>query len=453
MEPLDDPLLELLSLPNELLFNLVKFLDMWSVARLSQTCLHALELIHASDTPEIRSCLLPVLSNRTLASTVRDAKKILLPQMQRCPHAAFLFFSAREEEMDEPVDEEMLLSGFPTPTHVICTSASGLIGRSCRNVVQEDGPCVSLTLMHLPNATIGEVRNFLPPRGLEMKKGSAIFMFTSEMNESMKVFELQRLFPETVVLGGRTSGRQGFLMYSHGLSKSRVRGHSLGLVLHSPTVEIRPVVCRGLNAVAKDGEYIVEETDEDSLLTLRNSSGVVENAFYPIREFYRSDYPLMIGEHFESEEAGQSMFKVSSFVGDAGPSHGVEFYNFSGKETLVKGKKIRFYQLESDFAVKELDSKLAFLKESTGAVYGALVFNCSGRGIDLAGQEVVCATFNKYFTTPLGGLYCSGEYIPYNPPVSGEKDVVIARNYDSTFDATMVGYTTTYVCFVKRFDS
>jgi hypothetical protein len=41
----------------------------------------------------------------------------------------------------------------------------------------------------------------------------------------------------------------------------------------------------------------------------------------------------------------------------------------------------------------------------------------------MAGEEVVCSKFNKYFNAPLAGLYCSGEYIPYNPPVSGEKGV------------------------------
>jgi hypothetical protein len=73
------------------------------------------------------------------------------------------------------------------------------------------------------------------------------------------------------VVGGRCSGREEFLLYSHEASSTRACGQSIGLVVHCPSVEIRPVVCRGLNAVATDGEYHVNEIYEGmSLMTKSN---------------------------------------------------------------------------------------------------------------------------------------------------------------------------------------
>lgn len=118
MESLDAPSPELLSMPNELLFNIVRHLDMWATGMLAQTCTLALQVTQASDSPEIRSCLVSG-GRKTLGAVVREAKAKLFSEMRRCPHVAFLFFAGTDRDPERPVDVEAMLKGFPSVTHVV----------------------------------------------------------------------------------------------------------------------------------------------------------------------------------------------------------------------------------------------------------------------------------------------------------------------------------------------
>jgi small ligand-binding sensory domain FIST len=312
------------------------------------------------------------------------------------------------------------------PRHLIGCSASGLIGGG-KEVESE--PAVAVTAAVLPDVEIGTFHVVNadmpdlddPPHkweqlaNIEATKNPHFILLPDPFSFRIDTFVqgLDFAFPQAAKIGGMASGASRATMNALFLDDKVYRNGMVGASL-SGDVIVETIVAQGCRPIGKPMR--VTKCKKNFIFELEGRPAVellhdVIERLTPAEQDLVKD-SLFIGiamdEFRESHRAGD--FLIRNIIGIE-PNSGALVIS-----EMVRGEQtIQFHVRDAATSADDLRQLLKQYREAhSGAVQGALLFSCLGRGQHLYGMpnhDSDC--FKEYLgAVPLGGFFCNGEIGP-----------------------------------------
>ena len=222
-------------------------------------------------------------------------------------------------------------------------------------------------------------------------------------------------FPASVKAGGLASG--GPFMGAHllFLGEDVYTDGAVGLAFSGPVV-METVVAQGCRPIGEPRritrchQHLLMEMDgEPPLAYLR--------ALYPRlpprdRELVRTNLFLGIAMDFllTPDEVGPGDFLIRNILG-ADPERGI----LAVGAHLREGQLVQFHVRDALSSAEDLERQLrSYSQRAGGLAAGALLFQCTGRGMHLYGRPNHDSSLFRRLVgpVPLGGFFCNGEIGP-----------------------------------------
>ncbi|MEL6777746.1 MAG: FIST N-terminal domain-containing protein [Cyanobacteria bacterium J06597_16] len=403
-----------------------------------------------------------ISTKASLEAAIKETTQQASAQLGAKADLAFVFVSvafSSEYSRLLPLLHEQLAHEQLAVTHVVGCSGTGVIGMADEFPEEvEEGPAVSLTLAHLPNV---DIQSFhltaadLPDLDSPPEQWSKLIGVSPESQPSFVLMAdpfssgtselLQGMdfaYPGCTKVGG-LAGIEGFNRSSGLFCNQKIHQEGIVGVALSGDIVMDTIVAQGCRPI---GElYQVSDGDRNIILKLAKDDlgeggepetplEILQNIFQGLdeadRELAQNALFIGVAQSGFKPSLTRRDFLIRNLVG-VDPRNG----SIAVADKIRPGMRIQFHMRDAQtsaedlenllrrYRLERLEKKLEDKPSETlpangepqgGAPVGALLFSCTGRGIDLYEEANFDSDlFEQYLgPLPIGGFFCNGEIGP-----------------------------------------